>query len=71
MTYQKDVANASKLQSNQTNVLALSADLQRVIMLPTIDMFKRVLFTRIICIYNESFVPLGTQKNIFPCTISS
>lgn len=59
--YQEDVANAN----NQTNFLAVSGDLQKVIMLPRIDMFKRVLFTRRISVYNESFVPLGTQKNIF------
>jgi hypothetical protein len=30
-------------------------------MLPRLDMFKAVLFTKRIVVFNESFVPLGTS----------
>lgn len=69
MAYQKDVENVTKMGTNQTNILAVSADLQKVIMLPRIDMFKRVFFTRRISVYNESFVPLGSQKKHFPLAV--
>lgn len=69
MAYQKDVERANKLEPNQTTFLAVSADLQKVIMLPRIDMFKRVLFQRRISVYNESFVPLGSQKKHFPLAV--
>ena len=38
-----------------------SADLQKVIMLPRMESFKSVVFTRRIIALNESFVPLGTK----------
>jgi hypothetical protein len=40
-----------------------SADLQKVIMLPRMDHYKKVIFTRRIVAFNESFVPLGQSKN--------
>lgn len=45
--------------------LYYSTDMQKVIMLPRIDMFKEVIFTPRIIVFNQSFVPLGslTQKN--------
>ncbi|KAF2904979.1 hypothetical protein ILUMI_01201 [Ignelater luminosus] len=38
-------------------------------MLPRINMFKKVLFTKRISVYNESFVPLSTQKKHFPLAV--
>lgn len=67
--YKKDVENANNIKSIENDSLAVSADLQKVIMLPRIDMFKKVLFTKRICVYNESFVPLGNQKKHFPLAI--
>ncbi|CAH0547305.1 unnamed protein product [Brassicogethes aeneus] len=42
--------------------LIVSADLQKVIMLPRLDMFKEVIFTPIIIAFNESFVPVDSNK---------
>lgn len=43
--------------SGKTNIY--SADLQKIIMLPRMEEFKSVCFTRRIIAFNESFVPLG------------
>lgn len=60
--YKKDV----ELSKTDTNTLFYSVDLQKVIMLPRIDGFKSVLFTRRIVVFNESFAPLGKVQNSFP-----
>lgn len=56
------------LKDNDTVIY--SADLQKVIMLPRIDMFKTAIFTHRIVVYNESFVPIGKSGKdgnaIFP-----
>lgn len=57
-TYKEDVEK-SKISSD---TLFYSADLQKVIMLPRLDMFKSVIFTPRIIAFNESFVPLGTHS---------
>lgn len=52
-------------KSIHSTTLYFSGDLQKVIMLPRLDMFKSVLFTQRIIAFNESFVPIGknsTQK---------
>lgn len=46
--------------------LYVSADLQKVIMLPRAEMFKEVIFVRRITVFNESFVPLGTKQHYKP-----
>jgi len=51
------------------DVVICSADLQKVIMLPRIDVFKTVLFTRRIIAFNKSFVPLGNQSSCFPLAV--
>lgn len=43
-----------------------SADMQKVIMLPRLEMFKQVLFTPRLIAFNESFVPLGDIKHNLP-----
>jgi len=55
----------SKSKKN-TNELFVSADLQKVIMLPHIDNFKAAIFTKRIIVFNESFVPLGPRSEIKP-----
>lgn len=52
-----------RAKHSQTDHVIYSADLQKVIMLPRLDMFKSALFTRRIIAFNESFVPLGTQSS--------
>lgn len=42
------------------DVTFYSIDLQKVIMLPRLDSFKEVIFTKRISSYNESFAPMGT-----------
>lgn len=42
--------------------VVVSADLQKVIMLPRMDQFKQVIFTKRIVVFNQSFVPLGIRK---------
>lgn len=49
--------------------VCVSADLQKVIMLPRIDSFKKVLFTKRIVVYNESFVPLGKKSKTVPLAV--
>ena len=53
----------------EPNTVRVSADLEKVIMLPRIDMFKRVVFTQRIVVYNESFVPLGTLRKNKPFAV--
>lgn len=44
------------------DTVVYSADLEKVIMLPRIDMFKSAIFTHRIVVYNESFVPTGQGR---------
>lgn len=38
--------------------------MQKDIMLPRIDRFKVILFTKRLSVYNESFVPVGKGRNV-------
>ena len=38
-------------------------------MIPRMEMFKTVLFTRKIIAFNESFVPLGETKSVKPIAV--
>lgn len=49
----------SSQQNNYDDSITVSAYLQKVIMLPRAKMFKKVIFTRRIIAYHESFVPVG------------
>lgn len=48
-------------EMNDENVVRVSVDLQKVIMLPRIDCFKRVIFSKRLIAYHESFVCLGSS----------
>uniref|UniRef100_A0A2S2NS37 DUF7869 domain-containing protein n=1 Tax=Schizaphis graminum TaxID=13262 RepID=A0A2S2NS37_SCHGA len=65
-----DARNLYKIHSSQKDninyCVTVSADLQKVIMLPRAEMFKKVIFTRRIIAYHESFVPVGCNSNIKP-----
>lgn len=50
----------ASIQNN--NTAYFSADMQKVIMLPRLDMFKKVIFCPRIIAFNHSFVPIGTNK---------
>ena len=41
-----------------------SIDLRKVIMIPRMPVIKAVVFTKRITLYNETFVPIGTKKNL-------
>ncbi|CAH2088926.1 unnamed protein product [Euphydryas editha] len=58
--YQQDVTQSVK--QSESSKCYYSADLQKVIMLPRLDMFKVVMFCPRIIAFNESFVPLGSSK---------
>ncbi|KAF2895817.1 hypothetical protein ILUMI_10358 [Ignelater luminosus] len=45
-------------ESFPENTVCFSADLEKVIMLPRVDMFKREVFCQRIIVFNESFVPV-------------
>lgn len=46
------------------NEVVITADLQKVIMLPRCDTFKEVIFVPRIIAYNESFVPAGKRPKV-------
>ena len=62
--YEKDKLYAEK-QCDRTEML-ISVDMQKVILLPRLEQFKRCIFTRRIVTINQSFVPIGTQTNVKP-----
>ena len=49
--------------------VVFSADLEKVIMLPRLNMFKSVLFARRIIAFNESFIPVGSRQNLKPLAV--
>ncbi|KAF2899480.1 hypothetical protein ILUMI_06693 [Ignelater luminosus] len=72
---------ARKLYEEHKNILPdsdarhirVSADLQKVIMLPRLECFKTAIFTQRLVAYNESFVPIGSltkqEKNNKPLAV--
>lgn len=58
--YQEQCNSASE------NDVVFSADLQKIIMLPRVDTFKKVLFTKRLTTYHESYVPIGTKSGLKP-----
>lgn len=62
--YQQD---CNKPQTNDT--IKVSVDLQKIIMIPRIEMFKKAIFTQRLIAYNESFVPLGKCKQSPPYAV--
>lgn len=55
---------ADKLIPHDPRNVIVSGDLQKVIMLPRMEQFKEVLFTKRICVFNETFAPLGGSKQL-------
>nr|CAI5842452.1 unnamed protein product [Callosobruchus analis] len=51
------------------NEIIISADLQKVIMLPRAEMFKEIIFIPRIIVFNESFVPVGKAKCTKPLAV--
>lgn len=74
--HQKTVKKARQLyqthadiSQNDTSTIYFCADLQKVIMLPRMDTFKEVVFTRRLVTFNESFVPLGKKPKLSPMAV--
>lgn len=59
----------ANLQSSAEDSLFFCADLQKVIMLPRMDTFKEVIFTRRMVAFNESFVPVGIKSKHRPLAV--
>lgn len=56
-----DHAEASKTTGD---IAYYSIDLQKVIMLPWLEMFKTAILTRLLTTYNKCFVPFGSSANM-------
>ena len=56
IAYQSDAE-----KPNNTSEPIVSADLQKVILIPRMDQFKRSIFTSRLCVYNETFTAIGTH----------
>lgn len=56
-------------QITDPNTLVVSADLQKIIMLPRVETFKKVLFTKRLVAYHESFVPTGDKPSAKPFAV--
>lgn len=52
-------SDAGKLLNDEE--IIYSVDMEKVIMLPRCDMFKSVMFTKRLTVYNETFVPVGKK----------
>lgn len=61
--YQSDANDPSP------NTVYFSADLEKVIMLPRLEMFKKVIFSQRIIVFNETFAPLGSKQNLEPLAV--
>lgn len=57
-------------QNPSPDTVYFSADMEKVIMLPRLEMFLRVIFCNRIVAFNETFVPIGQQSDVrrpLPC----
>lgn len=44
--------------------ICFSADMQKIIMLPRVDVFKKVLFIKRLIVYHETFAPVGNKSKL-------
>lgn len=51
-------------RDSPANKACVSADLEKVIMLPRLDMRKKVVFYPLIIVFKEIFVPVGNKEKI-------
>lgn len=61
--------NADKLISDDPRNVIVSVDQQKVVMIPRMEQFKEVLFTKRVCVFNETFAPIGGSLTlpVFAC----
>lgn len=58
----RNLYNCDKEKDEDLTSIIYCADMEKVIMLPRLDMFKSAIFTHRIIAYNESFVPVGKKQ---------
>lgn len=56
--------NADKITADDPRHVKVAGDMEKVIMIPRMEEFKEVIFTKRICVFNETFAPLGGSSNI-------
>lgn len=56
-------------QFDPKDAVCVSADLQKIIMLPRVDCFKSVLFIKRLIAYHETFAPVGKKSKLHPCAV--
>jgi len=61
--YQQHAKRSSQPTNDFNNIVHYSADLQKVIMLPRVDTFKKVIFVRRLTTYNEILFHLVKKAN--------
>lgn len=62
----KKIENDFSVEYHKLNQLHVTVDLQKVVMIPRLDMFKEVIFTPRLIAFNESFVPIGKFRKETP-----
>lgn len=50
----------------EEDTICFSGDMQKIIMLPRVDMFKKVLFIKRLIAYHETFAPVGKKSKMKP-----
>lgn len=55
---------ADKLISDDPRNVIVSGDQEKVVMVPRMEQFKEVIFTKRICVFNETFAPIGGSATL-------
>lgn len=56
-------------ETDPVNEVTLSADLEKIIMLSRLEMFKQIIFAPRLTIYNQTFAPVGKNSKIKPLAV--
>lgn len=54
--------------SSSDEVVVFSADLEKVIMIPRLKMFKSIIFAPQLTAFNQTFAPVGVKSQLKPIT---
>lgn len=65
--YQEFSEKVNKTDTN--NEVIFSADLEKVIMLPRLEMFKQIIFAPRLTTYNQTFAPVGKKSKLKPLAV--
>ena len=61
--YREDKERLNRYRGSKPEEMIVSADLQKVIMLPVMPGLKKAIFCKRIVMFNETFAPVGGAKN--------